>query len=641
MIAHPVASRKPRICTVSQGAFGRLMRKVVMQFGHEADIRIIDQGYEDAIRSAVEVYARGDVDVFVCGGPIQEYLRTHTDVPVIEIEVTQADVFRAMIEAASVSQRIAYCGYGNADVALSSVQHLLKVEVEEFSYDSPFDARHCIAQIASKNYPVVVCPSIPSVVAGELGLKAVLLYSEQSIRDAMLKAIHRATSRLGDIARRHALQAVFDRVADGLAIVGPDGAIHCANGAFVRLAQSAALRSPAQLLGRVLHGRLPSPSEAESVTIRSPDGETRTFEVLGVPYPCDGSNAQELLFLLREMNANAGIGISRSPVGNESGVEAPAEPLDPILGSSQAISDARRLAEQYACSEATVLITGESGCGKEVFAQAIHKLRCGAAEPFIGINCSALPGELLESELFGFEEGAFSGSRRGGKPGLLELAGTGTVFLDEIGEMPGPLQAKLLRVLQQREFMRLGGRIPVRLEARVIAASNRDLESAVASRQFRDDLYYRLNVLRIRLPALRERQEDVAVILRSLLQPLRQEEGDALDGLVDALANWFRAYPWPGNVRELVNFAARLMTWVEFRKGVLPSVEDFQLLFPEVSSTPPADVGGLAAVRRDADISYVRQVLTRCGGDLGKAAQELGISRTTLWRRLRAQPGMR
>ncbi|MES2999495.1 MAG: sigma 54-interacting transcriptional regulator [Pseudomonadota bacterium] len=631
------AAAKPRICTVSQGAFGRLMRKVATQFEGDAHIRIIEQGYDDAIRSAVEASSRGDVDVFVCGGPIREYLSQHTQVPVVEIEVTASDVFRAMLEASATSQRIAYCGYGNSDIPLRSMHELLNVEVEEFNYDSPRNARGCVAQIVSKNYPIVVCPSIPSVFAGELGLKAVLLYSEQSIREAIRKAIAQAARSRSDAARRRSLRTVFEHLSDCMVIVGADGSIHSANEPFAKLLESSSHRRPEQFLGKILQRLSLQPEHPERVSIKGAGGEVKSFEVVAVPFPRDDQEACDTILLLREGPARQVLPlvVTHSPdVSNGAGTSA----LDSVLGTSAAIRSAKQLAEQYSRSGATVLLTGESGCGKEVFAQAIHKLRCHKGEPFVGINCSALPHELLESELFGFEEGAFSGARRGGKPGLFEIAGAGTLFLDEIGEMPAALQAKLLRVLQEKVFTRLGGHHAVRLQARVIAASNRDLEGAVAARQFREDLFYRLNVLRIRLPALRERPGDVEPILRSALQPLHAHvSARDFDTLLAQLTDWLSGYGWPGNVRELINFAARLANHVEYHQGNIPGTADFPLLFPEVTAAPGRRTGSLATVRRSADAEHVEQVLAACEGDMQRAAQVLGVSRTTLWRRLKGR----
>ena len=222
--------------------------------------------------------------------------------------------------------------------------------------------------------------------------------------------------------------------------------------------------------------------------------------------------------------------------------------MSDILGNSSAIKTAKKTAVKMARSSSTVLITGESGTGKEVFAQVIHNESDRKDAPFIAVNCSALAPSLLESELFGYEEGAFTGAKKGGKLGLFELADKGTIFLDEIGELPYVLQAKLLRVLMEREIMRIGGVEVIKIDVRVIAATNKNLLQLVEEGQFREDLYYRINVLPLMLPPLRERKEDVAILATAFLAEFGEEKK-----LAPKILKYLTAYHWPGNVRELHN----------------------------------------------------------------------------------------
>ena len=222
--------------------------------------------------------------------------------------------------------------------------------------------------------------------------------------------------------------------------------------------------------------------------------------------------------------------------------------MDSILGKSAVIGELKNIAHKMAESSSTVLITGESGTGKEVFAQAIHNASSRKNMPFIAVNCSALAASLLESELFGYEEGAFTGARKGGKIGLFEMADKGTLFLDEIGEMPFELQAKLLRVLMEREVMRIGGTDLIRVDVRIIAATNKNLLELTREGKFREDLYYRINVLPLPLPPLRERKEDIPMLAQAFLQEFGADK--ALSGKVLRI---LRGYDWPGNIRELHN----------------------------------------------------------------------------------------
>lgn len=222
--------------------------------------------------------------------------------------------------------------------------------------------------------------------------------------------------------------------------------------------------------------------------------------------------------------------------------------MESILGDSLPVKEAKKVAEKMAKSSSTVLITGESGTGKEIFAQAIHNQSPRRNGPFIAVNCSALAPSLLESELFGYEEGAFTGAKKGGKIGLFEMANQGTIFLDEIGELPYELQAKLLRVLMEREVMRIGGVDLISIDVRVIAATNKDLLKRIAEGQFREDLYYRLNVLPLSLPPLRQRRSDIPVLASAFLKKFGGEKA-----LSPEILQVLIRYPWPGNIRELHN----------------------------------------------------------------------------------------
>ncbi|MDF2570650.1 MAG: putative sigma54 specific transcriptional regulator with sensor [Sporomusa sp.] len=255
--------------------------------------------------------------------------------------------------------------------------------------------------------------------------------------------------------------------------------------------------------------------------------------------------------------------------------------MNKFIGQSGKVREALAIAVKAAGSGATVLISGESGTGKELVAEGIHYTSQRASGPFIRVNCAALPEGLLESELFGHEKGAFTGAVRQ-KPGKFSLADNGTIFLDEIGELNKSMQAKLLRVLQQREFTRVGGEAVIRVNVRIIAATNRNLAQLVAEGQFREDLYYRLNVIPVLLPPLRERAEDIPLLVDHFLHRVITEQGKSITGITgDALTGLMR-YRWPGNVRELENVIERMVTLADSR---LITAADLPLYLREVDLT--------------------------------------------------------
>ncbi len=312
--------------------------------------------------------------------------------------------------------------------------------------------------------------------------------------------------------------------------------------------------------------------------------------------------------------------------------------LNDLRGDSPAMQQLRQTVVLYARSPSTVLIEGETGSGKELVAQAIHREspRRDANRPFVAVNCGAIAESLLESELFGHEDGAFTGARRGGHAGLFEAANGGTLFLDEIGEMPLGLQTRLLRVLEEREVMRVGGTRPVPIDVRVISATHCDLEARVRDGRFRADLFYRLAVLRLALPPLRARVQDIAPLLewslKGALAALDARPHPNLLAELKACTPLLTGYAWPGNVRELRNLTERLALFL--------AAEPLQALTPGfMLSVAPELARGAAPADAAAGPSResAAAVLARFGGQRDLAADHLGISRTTLWRRLKAE----
>jgi two-component system, NtrC family, response regulator len=298
--------------------------------------------------------------------------------------------------------------------------------------------------------------------------------------------------------------------------------------------------------------------------------------------------------------------------------------LEGIIGVSDAMRSLCRAIEKVAPTNATVLILGDSGTGKELMARALHRLSGRAHKPFVAINCAAIPDTLLESELFGYEKGAFTGAAKR-TPGKLELADGGTLFLDEIGEMPASLQAKLLRVLQERVVERIGGRTPIPLDLRFICATNRNLEAQVGSGgNFRDDLYYRISEVTIRVPPLRDRQGDSLLLAQFVLQTTAERFGRPTRGLAPDAIRAIQAHRWPGNVRELEN---RIKGAVIMAEGAVVTASDLGLQDP--GDDP--EYLNLRVARQRAEAQAVRQALAVARGNLSRASELLGVTRPTLY----------
>ncbi len=310
-----------------------------------------------------------------------------------------------------------------------------------------------------------------------------------------------------------------------------------------------------------------------------------------------------------------------------------------IIAESRGMKDVVRLAKRVAASDkTTVILQGESGTGKELLAKAIHYHSPRAEKPLVEINCAAIPENLLESELFGYEAGAFTDARKR-KAGLLERGDGGTVFFDEIGDMSLNLQAKLLRVLEEETFTRLGGAQPIKVNLRVIAATNQDLAKATEKGQFRSDLFYRLNVVPIVIPPLRERKEDILPLALSLVQELNQELRRAYKGITQEAAQAMLSYPWPGNVRELRNMIERIMSLYaeeEVQFVHFPAeIRDYRAL-PENKIIEKIAPGESMPTLEELEKLYIEKVLASTGRNKSHAARILGIHPTSLFRKLKS-----
>ncbi len=314
-----------------------------------------------------------------------------------------------------------------------------------------------------------------------------------------------------------------------------------------------------------------------------------------------------------------------------------------IVGRSSKILEVFNIIKSVAPTDSTILITGESGTGKELVAKAIHSLSKRKDKPFIPINCGAMPKELIESELFGYKKGAFTGANTN-KMGRFEAANGGTVFLDEIAELPLDMQVKLLRVLQENEIQPIGGNLPIKINVRIIAATNKDLEKLVAENKFREDLFYRLNVINIHLPPLRERKEDIDLLIEHYIKIFseKHEKSDKIIGIAEETKFILKNYNWPGNVRELKNCIERLVV-LKSEGIILPSdlpPKFFNIDSSEVEVSEKefmnnlfqlSDEGvDLKSLIDNIETSMIIQALEKSGGVKEKAAKLLGIKRTTL-----------
>ncbi|SDE99947.1 sigma 54-interacting transcriptional regulator [Sporolituus thermophilus] len=579
------------------------------------------------------------VDVVLSRGGTAEYIREAVDIPVVAIPITPFDVVRSVFQAKELGGReLALFNYGSRLYGVSDMEAMLGVKIHEYTFLSEAEMEEGIKDAKARGIPVAVGGIVTVELAAKHGLKSVLIRcGEEAVYRSVCEAVHVAEVRRLERGRTARFQAVLDSITEGIIVTDETNRITIFNPAAARIFRmnaGAAIGKPVQevipntRMHKVLESGKPELGVLQEInggiiaTNRvpiwldgRPIGVVSTFE--------DVTKIQHLEQKIREKIHAKGF-VARHK-------------FEDIVTANEAMQELIELARLYAGTDSAVLIQGESGTGKEVFAQSIHNASRRASGPFVAVNCAAIPEHLLESELFGYEGGAFTGARKEGKPGLFELAHGGTIFLDEIGEIAPSLQARLLRVLQEKEIMRVGGDKIIPIDIRIISATNKDLKRRVEQGEFREDLYYRLNVLKISLPPLRERPEDILPLAMYFLQ---KQLGSGVDyeQAAQELAPLLRAYNWRGNIRELSNFMERLAVLAAH----FPAPA-WRAMLQKVSNTPLTEddsitvrvnlSGSLKEAVSQVEKKIIETLLEKSGKDYEQVAKRLGIGRTTLWRK--------
>lgn len=644
-------SGRPRLCFVGHQHIREFAMPVVQEYADKADIETVDGTFRGALELARDQLRRGAVDAFVSAGSNATILRNELQAPVACVQVTGFDLMQVLIRARDIARRVGVVTYGQVIPELDAVRSLLNIDITQLAYHTPEEARHCFARLREEGLRVIVGSSLVVEYAREFQLTGLLAYSLTSIRRALDDAIELARVSRLESGRYEQLNGVLHNLQEAVLAVDKQHCITALNPPMERLLG----RPRAALLGQPL-----DQIEPELSLLRMLEGgpEERALvqrlaqrdwvvhrtaireygQVVGAAIMLyDAHNIQTADSHLRMQQRRQQTG-ARYRISH-------------LVGDSPSFRAALTSARRYARSDMTVLIQGETGTGKELFAQAIHNESARASRPFIAVNCASLPENLLESELFGHEEGAFTGSRRGGRRGLIEAAHSGTLFLDEVGDMPVSLQTRLLRVLQEHEITRLGSSLPVHVDIRVILATHQPLEDMVRAGRFRRDLYYRINTLRLRLPPLRERQEDLAPLAHLMIQRCADQLGVSIDiiSIVTRCLPHMSRHSWPGNLRELESICSRIALLHAGRPPDHPlSQEELQQELPELFERPgPSPGTAITRIEGESSLASptpladrVRQAMTQSGYNRQQAARMLGVSRSTLWRWLRDMESM-
>jgi propionate catabolism operon transcriptional regulator len=645
----------PKIMVISYKGLSRLTETLIPEYQDRAEIQLVDVLLNKALEQARAAENAKSADVIVTAGANAAFLRSSLQIPVVEIKASGYDLMLALMKARTISERVGVVTYKETVPELNAIKTLLSIEIEQRTYLTIEDGHNCFHSLAAEGIKVIVGSSLVVELAIENNLQGILTYSPSSIKQAFDYAIDLALLARLKSSRFEQLNSVVENLREAVLAVDTSQRITAMNPAMEKL-----LLIPAHdCIGNKLNTVAPDLTLGEVLDSGAAE--------IGTVIHIHGTACVANITAIREGMAVTGAVITLQDAQRIQLAESKLRTqrrhkslsaryhFDQIVGKAPAFAHVKQVAMRYANTHSTVLLTGESGTGKELFAQAIHNASPRKSGPFVAINCASLPEPLLESELFGYEEGAFTGTRKGGKIGLFESAHHGTIFLDEIGDMPLTLQTRLLRVLQEKEVTRLGSTQPIPIDVRVIAATHHKLSELITHGSFRSDLYYRLHILSLNLPPLRDRQSDIPALATLCLSQSLQRLGSRLPAkaAIQSIVSRLQLYKWPGNVRELENVMERLAVFLADLDN--PHAINYSQLsgeFPEILESPDhlPDISGNAVVIQD-EITYpavkqqvskmpmsqelIQQALRESAGHQAEAAKRLGISRTTLWRKLK------
>ena len=597
--------------------------------------------YEAMMESAKELAAvkiSQGTRLILCRGATCHLLRTTFDIPIIEIRYDFYDFIESCKRAEHQVTRAALVGF-NENFSLPHLRQFVTFERFEMVVLSEHRmALSAICKLKAEGFQAVIGGHSVCRIAREQGLETFLMeISDRSILNAITDAMHIYHIELEKSRQLESISNILDQAQEGIVTIDKRGIMTSANqsaqrqlgiGAWIEQINISTLL-PEQMVRSILEG---FPLFNETLSLRGGSallsgapvrvGEQITGAILTFQAATEVEKMEQEL---RRRNRSKGrIAKCR---------------FETIIGESEAITRAKQRARLYAQVDSNTLICGPTGTGKELFAQSIHNASHRSAFPFVAINCAALPESVLESELFGYVKGAFTGARSEGKAGIFEQAHTGTIFLDEISEISPAVQAKLLRVIQEREVVRIGDDKIIPIDVRIIASTNRNLLDEVENRRFREDLYYRLCVLTLQIPPLREREGDILLLARHFIELYARQFSKTIAVLPGAFEPLFDL-PWPGNVRQLQNviecISAICTDGQVSRELVYSALETtgIPVCQPKITTAGISETISMSH-RRPTD-AEILNVLRECRGNKSTAARQLGIGYTTLWRKLKA-----
>ncbi|WP_152224279.1 sigma 54-interacting transcriptional regulator [Pseudomonas sp. SCB32] len=604
-----------RICLIGNSKLSQIVHSLIPEFEAVASITIIDNLFNDAVRAARDLVERQQVDIFVSAGANAFYLQDTLPIPVLALKVEQADLIQAVITARRISSRILLLTYQRQEANVELLSLFEGLDITRHTYSTAEHAKEVFHSVRNEGFGVVIGSSYACDLAEQWGLDSVLIYSRESCRNLLRKAVRHAGLHKRQTQQLQLGQFLLEQSPQPQVLTNRSGMAVAWNALAAALIPNLPRR---RRLDLVIDAKL---IEASSLRAEGLLVGERLCSLHKQPFEVEGECVGSLYTFVP----------SPLPIAQDDGRR--------LVFQSSRMAEVHNQLSVYGATPGTVLLRGETGTGKELAARQVHAASANAKGAFVAINCAAIPADLFESELFGYAEGAFTSAKSGGRSGLLESANNGTFFMDEINSLPLPQQAKLLRVLQEREVCPVGSRRSIALNIKFVAACNVDLMDEVRAGRFREDLYYRISTFAIYIPPLRERPEDIPVLATYLMRRESQRYGIelALEELIKGVTPVLRRYHWPGNVRQLENVIERLIVSQKLYGSWETLVESLPRVVPELYAAvqTESEAGGHLHHVEQEEIVKALQLF---GGNKGQAAEYLGISQTTLWRRLKRLP---
>ncbi|NWQ42845.1 sigma 54-interacting transcriptional regulator [Bacillus sp. EB106-08-02-XG196] len=591
-----------------------------------------------------------DDDVLLCGAMLfEDFKRLNVRGHIIPMRVQSNDFFKALVKASKISNEVNIINYQKEYIQTKtediewineSIEAIFKIKINQLTYVTIEDVTKLVQRLKADGQKVVIGSGLVVRFAREHGMEGVLWYGKESVGLAVDIAFNVLNAKLVEQSNQKRQAYILENFNEGVINLNVTGRIININHHAIQLL---GLGDSGDLETQHISDILPESELLEILTVSTVVKDmvvpfkTKLLFLNTLPIHVNGtSNGIVALFsdaetlqqqenkIRRKMNHKADLAKYH---------------FNDIVGQSPQTLKAINKAKKFARSDSNVLILGESGTGKELFAQSIHNESRRANQPFMAINCAAIPESLLESEFFGYNDGAFTGAKKGGKPGLFELAHNGTVFLDEIGEIPFSMQAKLLRVLQENVVRRIGSPTAIPINIRVISATNVNLIEEIKSGKFRMDLYYRIGVLNLFLPKLSNRKEDIGLLVKSFTAKNYPQFTQLIEEVLNDILPYLEEHQWHGNIREFENTMERLFAYIETPQNISRSqvliylkeaIEENHFLIEDMDM----ENSTFHEVIKDIEINKIKEVLEKTNGNRKEAAKILGISRSTLWRKL-------